>query len=218
MTFNGHRLLFNIMILSNNIYVPKKVINLYISNKIGPQLENLNTYFTLGNCLLASGKLIKNPDLDKYKYSNYGIGFDSRSEFLLPDGTMGKNAVISGADMSSSLHVHNTGKYTLILGEGPTQGLDDTTLTAEARYLNSFTQSGKRFVLSLHCNGGNSFLFVNATKVCQFKAKNSRIKDYALCLGNVSKDFTINNMKKSGLKGVVTFFLLISILLILKIF
>ena len=50
-----------------------------------------------------------------------------------------------------------------------------------------------------------SFLFVNATKVYQFKAKSSGIKDYPLCLGNVSKDFTINNMKKAGLKGVVKF-------------
>ena len=90
--------------------------------------------------------------------------------------------------------------------EGPTQGLQDTTLTAEAKYPINFTQSGKRFVLSLHYNGSNSFLFVNATKVYQSKAKNSEIKDYALCLGNILKDFTINNMKKTGLKGVVTFF------------
>ena len=70
-------------------------------------------------------------------------------------------------------------------------------------------------VLSLHYNGRNSFLFVNATKVYQFKAKNSEIKDYALCLGNVSKDFTINNMKKIGIKVFVKFFLLVLILLIL---
>ena len=94
----------------------------------------------------------------------------------------------------------------LILGEGPTQGLDDTTLTAEAKYPMNFTQPGKRFVLSLHYTGSNSFLFVNATKVYQFKAKNSEIKDYALCLGNVSKGFTINNMKKTGLKGLVKWF------------
>ena len=50
-------------------------------------------------------------------------------------------------------------------------------------------QSEKRFVLSLHYNGSNSFLVVNATKVYQFKAKNSKIKDYALYLGNVSKRF-----------------------------
>ena len=49
----------------------------------------------------------------------------------------------------------------------------------------------KRFALSLHCNGRNSFLFVNATKTYQFKAKDSEIKDYTLCLGNISKDFTI---------------------------
>ena len=98
--------------------------------------------------------------------------------------------------MSSSVYIDNKGKDILILSEGPTQWLDDTTLTAEAKYPINFTQSGKRFVLSLHYNGGNSFLFVNATKVHQFKAKDSEIKDYALFLGNISKDFTINNMKE----------------------
>ena len=62
--------------------------------------------------------------------------------------------------MSSSVHVDNKGKDILILGEGPTQGLDDTTLTAEAKYPINFTQSGKRFELRLHYNGSNSFLFV----------------------------------------------------------
>ena len=107
--------------------------------------------------------------------------------------------------MSSSVHVDKKGKYILIAVERSTQRLN-YTLTAEAKYLINFTQSGKRFVLSLHYNGSNSFLFVNATKVYQSKAKNSEIKDYALCLGNVSKDFTINNMKKAGLKGVVKCF------------
>ena len=79
------------------------------------------------------------------------------------------------------MHVDNKEKDTLILGEGPTQELDNTTLTAEAEYPINFTQSGKRFVLSLHYNGSNSFLFVNATKIYQFKAKNPEIKDYALC-------------------------------------
>ena len=97
--------------------------------------------------------------------------------------------------MSSSVLVDNRGKDILIFGEGPAQGLDDTTLTAEVKYPINFTQSGKRFVLSLHYNGINSFLFVNATKVYQFKAKNSELKDYALFLGSVSKGFTINNMR-----------------------
>ena len=91
--------------------------------------------------------------------------------------------------MSSSVHVDDKEKDILILGKGPTQGLDETTLTAEAKYPNYFKQSGKRFALGLHDNGSNSFLFV-LTKVYQFKAKNSEIKVYTLRLGNVSIDFT----------------------------
>ena len=102
--------------------------------------------------------------------------------------------------MSSSVHVDNKGEDILILGEGPTEELDDTTLTAEAKYPINFTQPNKRFLLSPHYKGINSFLFVNTTKVHQFKAKNSEIKDYSLNLGNASKDFTTNNMKKTGLK------------------
>ena len=121
-------------------------------------------------------KLTKNADPDKYKYSGYGIGFDSRSEFSLPDGTMGRNVIIFGADMSSSVHVDNKRKYILIFVEVPTHGIDDTTLTEEAKYPINFPHSGKRFVLSLHYNGSSSFKFVNTTKVYQFKAKNSEIK------------------------------------------
>ena len=98
--------------------------------------------------------------------------------------------------MSSFVYFDNKGKDILIFVEGTNQGLDDTTLKAEAKYSINFTQSGKRFVLSLHYNGRNSFLFVNATKVYQFKVKYSEIKDYAQCLGNTSKDYTIKNMTK----------------------
>ena len=100
--------------------------------------------------------------------------------------------------MSSSLHIDNKNKDIWILVGGSTQGLDDITLMAEAKYFVNFTQPRKRFVLSLHYNGSNSFLFVNATKIYQFKEKDSEIKDCTLCLGNISKYFTINNMKKKN--------------------
>ena len=86
------------------------------------------------------------------------------------------------------------------------QGLHDTTLIAEAKYPINFTQPNKRFLLSLQYNESNRFLFVNPAKIYQFKAKKPEVKDYALCLGNISKYFTINNMKKPGLVGVVKFF------------
>ena len=104
------------------------------------------------------------------------------------------------------MHIDFKNKDILILGEGPTQGLDDTALTAEALSPVNFMQPNKRFVLSLHYNGSNSFLFGNAKKIYKFKAKDTKIKDYALCLGNISKDFAINVMKKTGLKAIVNFF------------
>ena len=135
-TFVDHHLLpdmnFNENSLIKNISIPKKVINLYISYTLGPQLRNLNIDFTLGNCLFGSAKLTKNADLDKYKYPGYGIGFDSRSEFL--DGSYEKNVIIFGADMSSAVHTDSNGKDILIFGEEPTQGLDDTTSTAGVKY------------------------------------------------------------------------------------
>ena len=113
----------------------------------------------------------------------------------------GKNVIVFGADMSPSVYIDNKNKDILIIHEEPTQGLDDTS-TAEAKYPINFTQPRKRFLLWLHCNGSNSFLFVKAIKIYQFKAKTSETKDYTLCLGNVSKDFTINNMKKRDYKEV----------------
>ena len=75
--------------------------------------------------------------------------------------------------MSSSVHIDNKNKDILILVEGSTQGLHDTTLTSKAKYPINFIQLRKGFVLSLHYNGSSSFLFVNATKIYQFKAKDS---------------------------------------------
>ena len=173
---------------------------------LGHHLRNLNTDFTLFNCLFGSVNLTKNADLDKYKCTGNGIGFDSRSEnFYLHIEAMEKTVIIFESGMSSFVHVDNKGKDILILDEGPKKGLDDTTLTAEAKYPINFTQSLKRFVLSLYYNGSSSFLSVNATKVYQFKAKTLGIRDYALRLGNISKDFTINNIKETGLKGIAKF-------------
>ena len=116
--FNGHCLI-------KNIYISRKVINIYILYTLGPQLRNLSTDYKLGNNLFGSVKPTKNPDLHKYKYSSYDIGLDSRSELLLPDSTKGKNVIISAADMSSSVHFDNKGKDILILREGPIQRLDN---------------------------------------------------------------------------------------------
>ena len=84
---------------------------------------------------------------------------------------------ISRADITSFVNIDNKNKDILILGERPTQELDDTRLTAEGKYHINFSQPKKWFVLSLHYYGSNSVLFVNATKMCQFKTKDSEITD-----------------------------------------
>ena len=77
------------------------------------------------------------------------------------------------------------------------------TLTAEKMYSINFTVIKKKFCLSLHYYGASSYLFVNGTKVYKSKAKDSEIVPSPLCLGNISKDWSVDNMKKTGFNGYV---------------
>ena len=93
-------------------------------------------------------------------------------------------------------------KNILVLGKGPTQGLEHT-LTAEKMYSINFTVTKKRFCLSLHYNGANSYLFLDGAKIYKFKAKDSEIVVGPVCLGNISKDWSVDNMKKTAVTGYV---------------
>ena len=68
-------------------------------------------------------------------------------------------------------------------------------------YSINFTKKNTKFCLSLNYNGANSYLFVNGTEIIKFKAKDSEILAYSLCLGNISKDWSHDNMKKTGFNG-----------------
>ena len=82
--------------------------------------------------------------------------------------------LIFGSDMSTSVHIDNKGKDILVFGRRPTQGLE-STLTAEKMYSINFAVTKKKFCLSFHYNGANSYLFVNGTEIIKFKAKDSAI-------------------------------------------
>ena len=99
----------------------------------------MNTDFTLNYCLFGSVNLAENANLGQYNYSDYGIEFVSSLEFSFTDGSMGEKVIIFGADMSLYVHINSRNKDILILGEGPTKVLDDTTLTAETLCLINFT-------------------------------------------------------------------------------
>ena len=84
----------------------------------------------------------------------------------------------------------------LVLGKDFVQGINGTTIYAEKLYSINFIENNKKFCLSLHYNGAKSYLFVNGTEIRKFKAKDSEIVATPLCLGNISKDFSVDNIKK----------------------
>ena len=100
------------------------VVNLYISYELDTWSRDLKEDFTLGNGSFGVVRITKIKDPDKSGYSGYGIGFNTSSQFLWSDGSLGKD----GADMSSSMHVDDKKKDNLVLGQCPAQGLDDTAI------------------------------------------------------------------------------------------
>ena len=131
----------------NFAFSHKKVVNIYIVYELGASSSHINNPI-LKNCLFGAVTLTKNADIEKYRYSGYGIGFDRRSSFSFPSGGFGQNVLIFGADMSSSIHIDNKKKDILVLGRGPTQGLE-STLTAEKMYSINFTVTKKNFLSKL---------------------------------------------------------------------
>ena len=121
-------------------YTHGKVVNIYIVYELGA-CSSHNNDPTLKNCLFGAVTLTKNADIDKYGYSGYGIGFDN---FSFPGGEFGQNVLIFGVNMSFYVHIDNKKKDLLILGKGPTQGLEHT-LTAEKMYSINFTVTKKKF-------------------------------------------------------------------------
>ena len=65
----------------------------------------------------------------------------------------------------------------------------------------NLTEHNKKFCLSLHCNGANSYVFASGVEIIKFKAKDSEIKATPLCLENISKDFSVDNLKNTGFHG-----------------
>ena len=94
----------------------------------------------------------------------------------------------------------------LVLGKDFVQGIHGTAIYAEKYFPINFTENNKKFCLSLRYNDGanKSYLFVNGKEIHKFTAKDSEIVASPLCLGNISKDFSVDNMKKkTGLNGYV---------------
>ena len=103
--------------------------------------------------MFGAVSLTKHVDIDRYQYSGYGIGFDRKGEFSFGSNGFGRNVIILGVDVSSSVRANNKKNYILVLGKDFTQGLNNTTIYAEKLYSINFTENNKKFCLSLHYNG-----------------------------------------------------------------
>ena len=167
-------------------YTHGKLVNIYTVYELTSSNSDENDP-TIKNSLFGAVALTKNADTDGYGYSVYGILFYGRGSFSFPGIGLGRNVITFGVNMGSSTKIDNKKKDILILGKGPTQDLEHT-LSAEKMYSINFTVTGKKFCLSLHYNGANSYLFVNGAEVMKFNTKDSEIVVTPLCLGNILKD------------------------------
>ena len=191
----GNHFQQNIVLTSSNDHVlNENVVNIYIFYKLDSLASTRDKSVTIQNALFGAMQITKNAtDNSKNNYKGYGICFDERSEFghTITEGghahtTDARNVLIFGADMSSSVHVTNRANHIYLMGTCLTQGINDTTIYAEKNFYRNFTDFGKKFVLSLHYNGDNSYLFVNGRQELMFKAKTDQLVKEKLCIGNLS--------------------------------
>ena len=207
---NGNHFQQNKVIIPNN----DNVINIYCAYEIQPISSSRNTTFTIQNALFGASQITKTVDTSKYDYKGYGICFDEGGTFshkITEDGhvhaTMGRNAITFEVDMSSSIHATNRANHIYVMGDGLIQGINDTTTYVEKNYYRNFTDPGKKYVLSLHYNGDESYLFVNGRQELKFKAKNDQLVKEKLCIGNLSDQWTATESEKTGLYGNIYDFL-----------
>ena len=170
------------------------VFTIYCVYKLDSIASSRDTSLTIQDALFGAMQITKNAtDNSKNNYKGYGICFDEGSQFghTMSEGgptyiTNGRNVLIFGADMSFSIHRTNRANHIYIMGDGPTQGINDTTIYSEKKYFRNFTEPNVKFVLSLHYNGNDSCLFVNGRQELKFKCKTDQLVKEKLCIGNLS--------------------------------
>ena len=200
----------NVLTLNNDHVINKNVINIYIVYKLDPIASSRDITFTIQNALFGAMQITKNAANSKNNCKGYGICFDERSEFghTITDGgrthtTDARNVLIFGAGMSFSVHATNRANNVYVMSTGLTQGIHDTMLYAEKNFYRNFTDLGKKFMLSLHYNGDDSYLFVNGRQELKFKCKTDQLVKEKLCIRNLSDQWTTSESEKIVVYGKI---------------
>ena len=194
---SGNHFQKNKLIIPNN----NNVINIYCIYQIEPISSSRYDTFTVQNALFGAMQITKNADTGKYKYKGYGICFDEGGSFSKGNINNGRNVLMFGVHENSLIHANNKANNSYVMGDLFVQGINDTTLYAEKMYSQNFTQPPKKFILSLHYNGDDSYLFVNGKQELKFKAKTESLVKEKLCIGNLSDKWTTSESEKTGLYG-----------------
>ena len=184
------------------------VVNIYVVYKLDPISLTRNADYTIQNTLFGTVKITKNTNISKNKYEGYGICFDEGGEFshMVKKGnfdhtTLARNVLIFCADMNFNSHANNKANNIYVMGKDFIQGINNTTLYAEIEFHNNFKELRVEFILSLHYNGDNSYLFVNGYQELKFNTKNDQILKEKLCLENLSNNWTTKNLAKTRMYG-----------------
>ena len=111
------------------------IINIYCVYKLDPISSSGDNTFTVQNALFGSMQITKNVDTSKYKYKGYGICFDEGGAFGIGNTNNGRNVLIFGVHENSLVHANNKANNIFIMGDGFVQGINDTTLYAEKKYI-----------------------------------------------------------------------------------
>ena len=194
---NGNYFTQNKVITPNN----NNVINIYCVYELQTVTASRDDTFTIQNPLIGAMQITKNSDTSKYKYKGYGVCFDEGGTFSMGNINNGRNVLIFGVDESSLVHSNNKPNNIYVMGDGIVQAINDTTLYTEKTYSQNFTQPSKKFVLSLHYNGDDSYLLVNGKQELKLKCKTEHLVKEKLCLGNLSDQWITSESEKTGLHG-----------------
>ena len=160
---------------NKSLYPVKSVMNIYIVYSLDTISNTTNTDFTAQNCLFGAVEIAKDVNTSHYKYVGYEICFDEGSNFSIGNITNGKKLIILGRNASYLSHTNNRKNNIIVLGRDFIQGFtSDGTANAiylEKNYKINITEPNKKFVLSLHYNGEDSYLFANGVEQLRFKAQ-----------------------------------------------
>ena len=173
------------------------MLNIYIVY----HLDNTSHSFhpKLKSCLFGPVNVTKkHSDFNGQGLSGYGLCFYTDYVFTNPSQSFAYNAIVFGVDSQENDNM-------LVIGKGNVK-FNNKTINVSASYGKTNSKIKDRLVLSLHYNGKSRHIFAMGEKITDFTAKDSEINSDPICLGNISKNVTESDTKRTGLYGSVYHF------------